>query len=237
MKQSKQILALAAIMAASLALPAPVLAKRTHHRTTPTSGNSNGTKNTNKTPAKQPAPPAVATADQKAAQAADADVQKARAALEAVATRLRQQFESSPDYTAADKEFQRAHDAYEAERSAVLLRHHADPEFAKLLTAKAAADAKITQLRDAGATTELANAAQESLEISKSITSMDTAAMAAEPTLATLHDRLSVAAERRQTLQKNFDQSLTRDSAWTTAKAALDSAQARLNDALQKLRA
>ncbi len=219
------------LIAATLALSTPAMAKAKRHR-----GTNSGTGTRKPVPVKPP-PPKVSPADQKAIDLAALKVQKDQAALNTITVKLRAQFETSSDFVSASTEAKRTEDAYLVESRRVLSSLDSNPDYQHALADKAVASAKVDSLRaDPGSSPDqIAPAATGALESAMKVTKIENDAINADPHIATLKADATAGADKVARLRKAFESSLTSEPAWSAAKSNLDQAEAALENARRKL--
>jgi hypothetical protein len=225
---------LLALLAPPLSTVAPARGPTIYRGNTGNNGNGNSRNN-------RPAPPPVDTSARDAAAKdvtdAQTELEKAKADLASVATKLQAQFDATPDMVAALAAQQQAQTADEACHAALSRKLSSDPAYAAAVANKEAAEAKLKALQDADTSDpdQLTAAATEAMNVRSAVTAIESAAESSDPDVVKSKAALVAATAKVTTLRTQFLQSIRQSSEWTTASKAVDDAQAKLKSAQDAL--
>ncbi len=227
------------VLAVLLSLPATAEAKKkaTEKKKPAQETKKNDNKKNDNNDKKNQAERAADAALQREISADEATVARDRDALNDCAVKLRSNYESSPEVTAANANLKAAMDAYEAERQILIKTLLTKPGYAQAVADKKAAQKKMDDLRknDSSSPEDLADAASASLLAGKKVTDMETDALSTDTKAVALKADLNAASEKVSAMKAQFDDSLKRDPGWASAKAKLDADQVTLNSARSRL--
>ena len=145
-------------------------------------------------------------------------------------------FEQSADFAAAQQAVKAASTAYDTAKTPVLTALQQKPDYQQALAAKTAADAKLKALQDSqGDQTEIATAAEDSLNAKQAMVVLERDAVANDPTLKPQFTALSDAQAKVAKMRADFQTSLKTQDDVAAAQKAVDDAKSKLAEAEQKL--
>lgn len=165
-----------------------------------------------------------------------AQIESARADMDAARQRLASQFRSTHDFVQADKEAKEAQAAYDAAVRKVRSQLRQSDDYRDAVAQKRDAQQHVEAVQAAhriGPTTapageyfpqQAVNAAQQKLNAAKEVTNIEREQFEQDPAVREARERLDAAVARVNQLKHDFDAKLANDPQWSSAKAKLDSA-------------
>ena len=188
---------------------------------------------------------ARANARRAAVTAAQGEVDRAQAAVEASIARVRATWKANPELINAERELATKQAAYDKARAPVVEKLKQDPEYRQAADQAAAADAAVKQEQamrppttsPAHPTTipvpsdTQVQAATEKLQQKSTLREMEEKAIAADPAAAQAKAELDAARERIKALNLQFDAIMLNDPEHKSAVDALQAARSRLTAA------
>jgi hypothetical protein len=192
-------------------------------------------------PPAQTAPPAsqssIADQNRAADAAALADLAKAKQALEDLTNQQWTAFQQTPDWTAAQTNLSGAKSNLDDTRKTASDSLASNPDYQAALAAKQKAAEDIANLRASGDATPdtmlpLANA---ELQANSKIRQMESDLIARDPAVQAASDKVTAAQHDLDVLKVKFQNDLAADRQYAAARAAVDLAQTRYDDAHAKL--
>jgi hypothetical protein len=195
-------------------------------------------------PQQQPAPVNVPPVDNSAATAAQQQVNTARQAvskaqedLNAIAGKLRGEFNSSPEMVAAQGEQRTAQQAFDAASKPVLEKVHESDDYKTASAAHSDDEAKLTDLRtNNGSADVIATTATDAFNQGSTMSKLEKYALDGDPQASAAKAKMTTAGGKISQLQAAFNASLTQNTEWSAAKKALDDAKQGLETASTSLR-
>lgn len=174
-----------------------------------------------------PRPVANASAQaQKKVEAATAALATARQEQGKVVARLRQKFESTPEYTSAADALKKAQAGLLAAKTPVISAVQARPEYQAALVAKMEAEKKRDAVRDnpEAKPEERMAAATDVLEKGKVVAAMENSALDASQEVVAAKAALASATAALEAMTKRFLDSIKSETEWQSAQAAIEEA-------------
>ena len=173
-----------------------------------------------------------------AVQAAQGEVDRAHALMQAASNRIRAAWKANPDLLAAEKDLAAKTAAFEAAKGPVLAKLQQDPSYQQIKDAAAKAEAEVAAARGnrpatlpAAPPPSVVDAAKEKLEVKSALNNLEDKAVAADPEATKAKAELDAAREKMQALQAQFQAVLLNDPEYKAAHEQLASARSRLTAA------
>jgi len=180
-------------------------------------------------------------AENQAAAAARAQVNRARGEMEFVRVKLRKTFEASPQWRQASADLKQAQTDYDVASKPVLEKLRADPKYRQATEQKTdakrdVAEAHADVVQDRGGTTpatqpvtgEVVEAANASLAAGQELSRLEQSALDADPKVTDAKNRRDVAAAKVRALEDGFEADLMNNTGFQQAKVNLEQAEANL---------
>jgi len=183
-----------------------------------------------------------------AVSAAQGEVDRAQASLDAVSARIAAAWKANPDLLAANKELAVKQSAYDRARQPILDKLSNDPAYKVAMLQAQTADQAVKAEQSAttrpthvrvgavpatlpGVSDMQVQAATEKLEQKSAMRDMEEKAITADPTAAQARSELDAARERVKVLQLQFDAMKKNDPEFKAALENLNAAKSRLTAA------
>ncbi len=173
---------------------------------------------------------AAEQAQVQAVNAAQKSLDDAQAALNAVTLKAETQFESSPEYIAANNELKADQAAYDAAAGTVATKADADPAFASAKARSDKLEAELADMKAGGVSSddEIVAKSQEVMQASSATHKIETDAVAADPAATAAHEKLIAAQKTMDALKADFHAKLSKTPDYAAAKSAVDAADQQL---------
>jgi len=175
-----------------------------------------------------------------AAAQADDELSNSQKALAGVVSALRQAYEGSPDYVAANTALTDAQGIYQAEVTGVLANLAQRSDYQAIIKAKQAAQDAVERARDSGVTddpTVLAELATPMLIQASAQQKLESDAFDASSSLQAAKNRLASARQAMDSLKGAIEDAIRANPKYADAKLAVDTARIKAGAAHQALAA
>lgn len=173
-----------------------------------------------------------------AVSAAQGEVDRAQALMQAAATRIRAAWKANPELLAAEKDLAAKQAAFDAAKAPVVAKLQQDPSYAQMKEAAAKAEREVAVARGdrpatqpAAPSADVVDAAKDKLEVKSALSNLEDKAVAADPEASKAKADLDAARDRMQVLQAQFRAVLLNDPEYKAAHDQLASARSRLTAA------
>jgi hypothetical protein len=170
--------------------------------------------------------------------AAQGEVDRAQALMQAASTRVRATWKANPELISAETDLAAKQSAYDAARNPVIAKLQQDPSYQQIKEAAAKAEQEVDAARGdrpatrpAAPSPDVIDAAKEKLEVKSALSNLEDKAIAADPDASKAKADLEAARSRMQVLQAQFQAVLLNDPEYKSAYDQLTAARSRLTAA------
>ncbi|MGA2439880.1 MAG: hypothetical protein ABSH08_02890 [Tepidisphaeraceae bacterium] len=171
---------------------------------------------------------------------ADEELSKAQWAMAGVVDALRQSYQASPDYIAANTALTGAQSDYRAELNGVLANLAQRSDYQAIVKAKQAAQDEVQRARESGVTEDpaiLTALATPMLIQASAQMKLQTEALDASSSVRAAKNRLASARQAMDSLKRALEDALRADPKYADAKLAFDTAKSKAGAAHEALAA